>query len=88
MQLDLAFVTLAVAILVNFGGIVWGAATISSSVRELRRIVGNLTRLVEAIEGQIGSQERRLTLVEWRLDNLREVPSGIAARRANLDDTP
>lgn len=64
-MLDTTLVALVAAILVNFAGVVWGAATVAASVRELRRTVDALGAVVGVVEGRVDSHDRRISFLEW-----------------------
>jgi hypothetical protein len=58
-----------VALVVQFGGIVWGAAKLSASVSHLERAVGNLDKTVEKQNDKLTSTSERIIRLETRLDS-------------------
>ena len=57
-------VSLIVALIVQFGGLVWGASQISSSVRELSKSVTKLDRTVKHLDDRVQDHEVRVSVLE------------------------
>ena len=55
---------LVVALLVQFGGLVWGAAKISTSVTALSESVRKLDRTVEHLDTRVQDHETRVSVLE------------------------
>lgn len=57
-------VALALALMGNFGGLVWGAATISSSVKALAAAVVKLEKVVDHLDNKLDDHDTRLAVLE------------------------
>ncbi len=55
---------LVFALIVQFGGLVWGAAKISGSVSDLARSVSKLDKTVEHLDTRVQDHETRVSVLE------------------------
>ena len=64
--LTAASLSVALAMAVQLGAIVWMAANLSSAVRELRRLVIQLRKWISGLDALVADHETRLTVLEDR----------------------
>ena len=57
-------VSLAIALTVQFGGLVWGASRIATSVDSLSRSVEKLDATVEHLDTRVQDHETRVSVLE------------------------
>lgn len=61
-------IVLSIALLIQMGGIIWGAAKLSAAVTALQAIAGELKTAVEQLKGIVSNHEARLSVLEDRDD--------------------
>jgi uncharacterized protein YoxC len=64
--LSAEIIFLALAFLVNFAGLIWGASSIASTVRHLDQTVKNLDKTVRFVVQRVGEMDSRVRLLEDR----------------------
>lgn len=62
--MDSGSVAVAVALLAQLGGLVWGASAISSSVNTLRRAIDSLSETVRHLDSRVHDHEVRVAVLE------------------------
>lgn len=66
----------AVVLIMNFGGLVWGAATMSGSVTQLKESVDDLRGVAKDLSGQMSSIREdygaRIRILELQLGDLKK----------------
>lgn len=62
------YVAIFIAILVQFAGLIWGAAKISSAVAMLTQVVAKLEATVSKLDDRVDDQEVRLRLLDQKVE--------------------
>lgn len=57
-------IALGIALFTNFGGLVWGASRISTSVDRLERTVTKLENVVEVLDDRVDNHNVRIAVLE------------------------
>lgn len=71
---DVAFIGVILTMILQFGGLVWGASALNSAVNELRRITARIEVSEARRDADIGTLQHRVGIVETRQsDVLRRV---------------
>jgi hypothetical protein len=67
-----SMISVVIAILINFGGLVWGAATLVGGMGELRGAVTELKFVGRSLADQANINSVRLGVLEVKVDDLRD----------------
>lgn len=69
--MDTATVGLIVTVLVNVAGIVWGAATLSASVKQLKESTERMDQTVRDVGERVSELDTRVSVLEDRDQRVR-----------------
>lgn len=71
---------IVIGLLVNFGGLVWGAATLSESVKNLRETVVALSTSMNNAVNTLNNQTAKTAVLEYRVSAL-EISNVTSSRK-------
>lgn len=70
-----------IGLLANFGGLVWGAATLSGSVQNLKETVGTITASMNNAIATLNNQTAKIAVLEYRVSAVEAQNGGSSSRK-------
>jgi len=64
--INAAVIGLALALLVNFGGVIWAAAHFAAAVQDFRVAIKRLDKIVVALDHTVDVLDKRVAILEDR----------------------
>lgn len=69
-KLGLKEFSVIIMLLVNFGGMIWGAAKLSASVENLKETVGSITTTMQTAVSTLNSQAADVAVLKYRVSQI------------------